>query len=114
MISCAINSPEIIGLLYQDIIVALKNAPKNKQFDHTKYLEELFKDFSEATSPEVAAKYLQSVPRLIIDAKNAYFPSLKAGLDALDTLKDDFTANDGITTIIKDFGPKINIEEKKK
>ena len=34
MISCAINSPEIIGLLYQDIIVALKNAPKNKQFDH--------------------------------------------------------------------------------
>jgi len=113
MISCAINSPEIIGLLYQDIIVALKNAPKDQQFDHTKYLEKLFKDFSEATSPEVAAKYLQSVPRLIIDAKNAYFPSLKAGLDALDALKDVFTAKDGITTIIKDFSPKLNTEEKK-
>ena len=113
MISCAINSPEIIGLLYQDINVALKNAPKNQEFDHIDYMKNLFKDFSDMSSPEVAAKYLQSVPRLIILAKAMHFNSVKADLNALDKLNNDFTSKEGIATIIKDFGPTIDKSVKK-
>ena len=113
MITCAINNPEIIGLLYQDIIVALKNAPKDQRFDHITYMKNLFKDFSEMSSPEVAAKYLQSVPRLIIDAKNTYYTSVKADLNGLDDLNRAFTAKEGITTIIKDYTNKNEIIAKK-
>jgi hypothetical protein len=31
MITCAINNPEIVGLLYQDINVALNNNPKDRK-----------------------------------------------------------------------------------
>ena len=113
MITCAINSPEIIGLLYQDINVALKNASKNQEFDHIDYMKNLFKDFSDMSSPEVAAKYLQSVPRLIILAKAMHFNSVKADLNALDKLNNDFTSKEGIATIIKDFGPTIDKSVKK-
>jgi hypothetical protein len=40
------------------------------------YMQKLFEEFSEMSSPEVAAKYLQSVPRLIILARTMHFNSI--------------------------------------
>ena len=78
MITCSINNPKIVSLLYSHITAQFKIS--EGVFNYENYLKSLYKKFAEATSPEVAAKYLQSVPRLIIDVANTNlsFISLKS------------------------------------
>ena len=97
MITCAINNPEIVSLLYKHILSELKTIPEKGTLDYDKYLKSLYEKFSKVSSPEVAAKYLQSVPRLIIHAKTTYYPKIKIDLNALDELSDLFL--DDNTTI---------------
>lgn len=114
MITCSINNPEIVSLLYKHITAQLKASSKEDNFDHEAYLKDLYKQFAEATSPEVAAKYLQSVPRLIIDAANTYFEELESvNLTALQKLNKSFKADKGIANVIDTLGDKVDKTQKK-
>jgi len=115
MITCSINNIEIVKALYADVSGALKKAQDSKKdFDHKDYMKKLFKDLSEQSSPEVAAKYLQSVPKIIIDAQNNYFEDLFVNLNALSKLNQDFKNSDtGVTAVIKELGDTSNLGEKK-
>jgi hypothetical protein len=74
----------------------------------------MYKKFAEATSPEVAAKYLQSVPRLIIDAANTYFEELESvNLTALQKLNKRFKADNGIANVIDTLSVKADKAQKK-
>jgi len=110
MITCAINDPKIIRLLYADINAALNATPNGQEFDHMAYMKNLFADLAKNTSPEVAGKYLQSVPRLLIDASNTFFEDTDVNLGALKTLRNDFKKTDAIKSIIDLFGDKQNLE----
>ena len=90
MITCSINNPKIVSLLYSHILFELKETPKGKTFNHDVYLKNLYKKFAEATSPEVAAKYLQSVPRLIIHAAITYFEETDVDFKTLKDLSKSF------------------------
>ena len=114
MITCAINNIEIVKALYSDINGALIAAEKSKsEFDHVSYMKDLFKDLSKQGTPESAAKYLQSVPRLIIDAKNLYFENVKADLNNLQELNIRYKSDKGIQEVINDLSDKSNIGDKK-
>jgi hypothetical protein len=115
MITCSINNIEIVKALYADVSGALKKAQDSKKdFDHKDYMKKLFKDLSEQSSPEVAAKYLQSIPKIIIDAQNNYFEDLFVDLNALSKLNKDFkNSNTGVTAVIKELGDTSNLNEKK-
>jgi predicted NAD-dependent protein-ADP-ribosyltransferase YbiA (DUF1768 family) len=114
MITCSINNPEIVSLLYKHITAQLKASSKEDNFDHEAYLKDMYKKFAEATSPEVAAKYLQSVPRLIIDAANTYFEELESvNLTALQKLNKSFKADNGIANVIDTLSVKADKAQKK-
>jgi hypothetical protein len=57
MITCAINDPKIIRLLYADITAAIKATPNDQVFDHMSYMKDLYADFAKEGSPEVE-KYI--------------------------------------------------------
>lgn len=111
MITCAINDPKIIRLLYADITSALKSTPDDQTFDHMSYMKDLYADFEEDGSPEVAAKYLQSVPRLIIDAANTYFEDKTVDYAELNKLKKQFRTDTAINDIIDTLGKKEDLEQ---
>jgi predicted NAD-dependent protein-ADP-ribosyltransferase YbiA (DUF1768 family) len=114
MITCSINNPEIVSLLYKHITAQLKVSSKEDNFNHDAYLKDMYKKFAEATSPEVAAKYLQSVPRLIIDAANTYFEELESvNLNALKKLNKSFKADNGIANVIDTLSVKADKAQKK-
>lgn len=115
MITCSINNIEIVKALYSDVSGALKKAQDSKkEFDHMDYMKKLFKDLSEQGSPEVAAKYLQSVPKIIIDAQNNYFDELKIDLNALSGLNIKFKNLDtGATAVIKELSDVSDLQSKK-
>ena len=115
MITCSINNIEIVKALYSDVSGALKKAQDSKKdFDHMDYMKKLFKDLSEQSSPEVAAKYLQSIPKIIIDAQNNYFEDLFVNLNALSKLNKDFKNSDtGITAVIKELSDASDLQGKK-
>ena len=113
MITCAINDIEIVKALYADITGALKAAPKDQTFDHMGYMQDLFKDLVEQGSPEVAAKYLQSVPRLISHAGITYFEDLDMDVNALKNLNKEFKTENGIATIIKTLSITPDLTAKK-
>jgi hypothetical protein len=115
MITCSINNIEIVKALYADVSGALKKAQDSKkEFDHMDYMKKLFKDLSEQSSPEVAAKYLQSVPKIIIDAQNNYFDELKIDLNALSGLNIKFKNLDtGATAVIKELSDISDLQGKK-
>lgn len=113
MITCAINDIEIVKALYADINGALKATPKDQTFDHMGYMQDLFKDLAEQGSPEVAAKYLQSVPRLISHAGITYFEDLDMDVNALKNLNKEFKSDNGIDTIIKTLSITPDLTAKK-
>jgi hypothetical protein len=115
MITCSINNIEIVKALYADVSGALKKAQDSKKdFDHKDYMKKLFKDLSEQSSPEVAAKYLQSVPKIIIDVQNNYFEDLSVDLNALSKLYKKFkNLETGTSEVIKELGDTSNLGEKK-
>ena len=115
MITCSINNIEIVKALYADVSGALKKAQDSKKdFDHMDYMKKLFKDLSKQSSPEVAAKYLQSIPKIIIDAQNNYFEDLSVNLNALSKLNLKFkNLETGVTNVIKELGDTSNLNEKK-
>lgn len=114
MITCAINNPEIVSLLYKHILSELKTIPEKGTLDYDKYLKSLYEKFSKVSSPEVAAKYLQSVPRLIIHAKTTYYPKIKIDLNALDELSDLFLdEKEGIKNIINSLADVSDLAEKR-
>lgn len=110
MITCSINNIDIIKALYTDIAVAFNNAQiLGKEFNYDSYMKDLYKDLSKQGTPESAAKYLQSVPRLIIDVKNTYYPKVKIDLNKLDDLREQYTdTNTGINTIINSLSNKTD------
>jgi hypothetical protein len=110
MITCAINDPKIIRLLYADITAAIKATPNDQVFDHISYMKDLYADFAKDGSPEVAAKYLQSVPRLIIDAGNTYFENKDVDYNKLKTLSKDFKAEEGINKVIDTLSFKEDLD----
>ena len=111
MITCSINNPKIVSLLYSHILFELKETPKGKTFNHDVYLKNLYKKFAEATSPEVAAKYLQSVPRLIIHAAITYFEETDVDFKTLKDLSKSFKSDNAINTIIDTLSDKkINLK----
>jgi len=112
MITCAINDVEIVKALYADVTAALKAAPKDQMFDHMGYMKNLYKDLAEQGSPEVAAKYLQSIPRLILHAQITYFEDVEVD-SSLQKLNKEFKAEDGITAIIKSLSEQPDLLEKK-
>ena len=112
MITCSINNPKIVSLLYSHILFELKETPKGKTFNHDVYLKNLYKKFAEATSPEVAAKYLQSVPRLIIHAAITYFEETDVDFKTLKDLSKSFKSDNAINTIIDTLSDKkINLKD---
>jgi hypothetical protein len=112
MITCSINNPEIVSLLYSHILFELKETPKGKTFNHDVYLKDLYKKFAEATSPEVAAKYLQSVPRLIIHAAITYFEETDVDFKTLKDLSKSFKSDNAINIIIDTLSDKkINLKD---
>ena len=119
MITCSINDDAIIAELYSDVSGSMNQALKsNSTFDAMDYMKNLFKDLSEQSSPEVAAKFLQSIPRIIIDVKNNFFEQLKLKeglrLDALDDLNTEFkNPNTGIASIINTLSDISELQEKK-
>jgi len=119
MITCSINDDAIIAELYSDVSGSMNQALKsNSTFDAMDYMKNLFKDFSEQSSPEVAAKFLQSIPRIIIDVKNNFFEQLKLKeglrLDALDDLNTEFKNPDtGVASIINTLSDISELQEKK-
>ena len=113
MITCAINDIEIVKALYADINGALKATPKDQTFDHMGYMQNLYKDLVEQGSPEVAAKYLQSVPRLISHAGITYFEDIDLDVKALKDLNKEFKAENGIDTIIKTLSIAPDLTAKK-
>lgn len=119
MITCSINDDAIVAELYSDVSGLMNQALKsNSTFDAMDYMKNLFKDLSEQSSPEVAAKYLQSIPRIIIDVKNNFFEQLKLKeglrLDALDDLNIEFKNPDtGVATIINTLSDISELQEKK-
>jgi hypothetical protein len=115
MITCSINNIEIVKALYADVSGALKKAQDSKkEFDHMDYMKKLFKDLSEQSSPEVAAKYLQSVPKIIIDAQNNYFEDLSVDLNLLSKLNREFKNLDtGATAVIKELSDISDLQGKK-
>ena len=111
MITCSINNPKIVSLLYSHILFELKETPKGKTFNHDVYLKNLYKKFAEATSPEVAAKYLQSVPRLIIHAAITYFEETDVDFKTLKDLSKSFKSDNAINKIIDTLSDKkINLK----
>ena len=115
MITCSINNTEIVKALYSDVSGVMKQAQDSKKnFDHMDYMKKLFKDLSEQGSPEVAAKYLQSVPKIIIDVQNNYFDELKIDLNALSGLNIRFkNLETGTSEVIKELSDTSNLNEKK-
>lgn len=115
MITCSINNIEIVKALYSDVSGVMKKAQDSKKdFDHMDYMKKLFKDLSEQGSPEVAAKYLQSVPKIIIDLQNNYFENLPVDLNALSRLNIKFkNLETGASEVIKELSDVSDLNEKK-
>jgi hypothetical protein len=115
MITCSINNIEIVKALYSDVSGVMKQAQDSKKdFDHMDYMKKLFKDLSEQGSPEVAAKYLQSVPKIIIDVQNNYFENLPVDLNALSRLNIKFkNLETGASEVIKELSDVSDLNEKK-
>ena len=114
MITCSINNPEIVSLLYSHITAQFKISSKEGVFNHENYLKSLYKKFAEATSPEVAAKYLQSVPRLIIDVANTNlsFIDIDVDLSSLRKLSGQYMSDNAINIIIDTLSDKkINLKD---
>ena len=113
MITCSINNPEIVSLLYSHITAQFKISSKEGVFNYEDYLKNLYKKISETTSPEVAAKYLQSVPRLIIDVANTNlsFMNIDVDLTSLRKLSVQYMSDNAINTIIDTLSDKkINLK----
>jgi hypothetical protein len=115
MITCSINNIEIVKALYADVSGVMNKAQNSKKdFDHIQYMKNLFKDLSEQSSPEVAAKYLQAIPKIIIDVQNNYFENLPVDLNALSGLNIRFkNLETGVSEVIKELGDTSNLNEKK-
>ena len=114
MITCSINNPEIVSLLYSHITAQFKISSKEGVFNYEDYLKNLYKKISETTSPEVAAKYLQSVPRLIIDVANTNlsFMNIDVDLTSLRKLSVQYMSDNAINTIIDTLSDKkINLKD---
>ena len=114
MITCSINNPEIVSLLYSHITAQFKISSKEGVFKYENYLKSLYKKFAEATSPEVAAKYLQSVPRLIIDVANTNlsFIDIDVDLSSLRKLSGQYMSDNAINIIIDTLSDKkINLKD---
>jgi hypothetical protein len=113
MITCSINNPKIVSLLYSHITAQFKISSKEGVFNYENYLKSLYKKFAETTSPEVAAKYLQSVPRLIIDVANTNlsFMNIDVDLTSLRKLSVQYMSDNAINTIIDTLSDKkINLK----
>jgi hypothetical protein len=114
MITCSINNPEIVSLLYSHITAQFKISSKDGIFNYEDYLKNLYKKISETTSPEVAAKYLQSVPRLIIDVANTNlsFMNIDVDLTSLRKLNVQYMSDNAINIIIDTLSDKkINLKD---
>ena len=114
MITCSINNPEIVSLLYSHITAQFKISSKDGIFNYENYLKNLYKKISETTSPEVAAKYLQSVPRLIIDVANTNlsFMNIDVDLTSLRKLNVQYMSDNAINIIIDTLSDKkINLKD---
>ncbi len=112
-ITCAINDPEIIDLLFQDICVNLRNVKPGETFDYNKYMQDLYRDFAAQGTPESAAKYLQSVPRLISIAKLQFYDDIELSIDELTKLGKLYKSEKGINEIINTLSEKSDMSLKK-
>ena len=68
MIKCAINDPEIIKSLYSYVVANLKKVEKEGTFDPNAFMQSFFNELKTNGSPEAAAKYIASLPKLILVA----------------------------------------------
>jgi hypothetical protein len=114
MITCPINDPEIVSLLYKLIVIKLNNFSSNETFDHEAFLKELYDEIADKTSPEVAAKYLQSVPRLLSLAAIKRFENIDIDTTALNKLSRKFKSETGIAEIIQTYSTDSDEELRRK
>ena len=88
-------------------------ALKNSNFDVTKYIKHIFNGKAEVSTPEIAAKIVQHIPRMIIDIANTDFFEIEDFVDlrSIHKLGQSFLHPDkGIQTIISTYNNVVSGE----
>jgi hypothetical protein len=113
MIQCAINDPEIIKSLYSYVVANLKEAEKKGSFDPNEFMQNFYNELKANGSPEAAAKYIASLPKLISSVYTSYFFESNINIDVnkLKELNVSFRSEDGINNVLKQFDKPVNADE---
>lgn len=110
MIKCAINDPEIIKSLYSYVVANLKKAEKEGTFDPNAFMQSFFNELKTNGSPEAAAKYIASLPKLILVAYTSHFSegNINIDLNTLNKLNRSFRSENGINEVLKEFNKPVD------
>jgi len=113
MIQCAINDPEIIKSLYSYVVANLKEAEKKGSFDPNEFMQNFYNELKANGSPEAAAKYIASLPKLISSVYTSYFFESNINIDVnkLKELNISFRSEDGINNVLKEFDKPIDADK---
>jgi hypothetical protein len=108
MINCALST-ETVEKLYKNIFGHMQDAAsKGNAFDVNKYIKHIFNGKADKSRPEIAAKIVQHIPRMVIDITNTDFFEVEDFVDlkVLHKLGQAFmNPNKGIQKIISDYTP---------
>jgi len=106
MINCALST-ETVEKLYKNIFGHMQDAAlKGNSFDVNKYIKHIFNGKANKSKPEIAAKIVQHIPRMVIDITNTDFFEVEDFVDlkVLHKLGQAFMNPDkGIQKIISDY-----------
>jgi len=81
MINCALST-ETVEKLYKNIFGHMQEATSNgNTFDVNKYIKHIYNGKASMSKPEVAAKIVQHIPRMIIDITNTDFFEIEDFVD---------------------------------
>jgi hypothetical protein len=106
MINCALST-ETVEKLYKNIFGHMQDAAsKGNTFDVNKYIKHIFNGKANKSNPEIAAKIVQHIPRIVIDITNTDFFEVEDFVDlkVMHKLGQAFMNPDkGIQKIISDY-----------
>ena len=116
-VTCALSESQIeklyahaYGTMYKFLAASKEDKPS---FDTKAYMLDLFDKIAEKEDVATAAKFIQFLPTILIQAKTK-LRNLKVDLNALDALSDDFTdPKTGLDNVIKEFRPQESADLKK-
>jgi hypothetical protein len=106
MIKCALST-ETVELLYKNVFGHMTEAAKKGEpFNANSYMKYIFNGKAEKSSPEIAAKIVQHIPRMVIDIANTDFFEEEnfVDLNELRSLGQKYLdPQSGIASVINDF-----------